>query len=456
MKTAALPVVPPMTASVAKIMLACLGVYWVCLLTVSTGHGRGADTAIQLMLGLGCAVLLAIAHYHGQGLSDAVRVLNVQRAPATLWHAWLRTWLATVMRYWAAISTGAAVQLAMPASTTSWLAGPALLSLLLCGAVLRAMAQAGMAPRLLRHGVKLLATGLLLYVLLAHGPGPALAWFAALPAALLLALSFAWPALAWAVWRRHGAKLPASGSLAAAPVPPRRNPISAFMRRYTVLQWHRQAADDNTPAVLAPLQKLAILMNGEILFYVVLLQLLTVHWNSAASPLRAIGLFFVCMMTTGKLAVRDLHWRGLLLPGGLQRKRIGTHILLSTLTFQAAAMLLVAAVYLAARIALGSTQADAFGSVLKVTILPLELVFATSAAVLVRTLHPLALTALVAAAIAAGAALLYGRPALPGWTIGPWYVLFLAAATAACTYLANRRWTPEKLLRNMQPQGART
>jgi hypothetical protein len=449
-KTASLPVVPPMTTSVAKIMLACLGVYWVCLLTVSTGHGGGADTAIQLMLGLGCAVLLAIAHYHAQGLRDAVRVLTVQRAPATLWRAWLRTWLATMTRYWAAIGTGAAVQLAMPASTTSWLAGPALLSLLLCGAVLRAMAQAGMAPRLLRHAVKLLGTGLLLYVLLAHGPGPALAWFAALPAALLLALGLAWPALAWGVWRRHGARLPAGGA-AAAPAPPRQNPIAAFMRRYTVLQWQRHAADDNTPAVLGPLQKLAMLMNGEILFYVVLLQLLTVHWNGAASPLRAVGLFFVCMMTTGKLAVRDLHWRGLLLPGGLQRKRIGTHILLSTLTFQAAAMLLVAAVYLAARIAMGSTPVDAFAGVLNVTILPLELVFVTSAAVLVRALHPLALTALVAAAIAAGAAVLYGRPALPGWTIGPWYVLFLAAATGACTYLANRRWTPEKLLRNMQP-----
>ena len=237
------------------------------------------------------------------------------------------------------------------------------------------------------------------------------------------------------------------------PAPRRVNRAAAFMQRYTVLQWQPQDQAEDLPQAAGPFQKVAMVMNGEILFYIILLQTLTVHWNSSATPLRAIGLFFVCMVTTGKLAVRDLHWRALLLPGGLQRKRIGMHILLSTLTFEVAAMLLVAAVYLAAQIGFGAAPAEALADVLDVAILPLELVFVTSAAVLVRTLRPLALAVLLAAAVAAGLGALYAGHDMLNWTIGPGYVLFLAAATAASTWLANRRWTPEKLLRNMRPQG---
>ena len=151
MNSPALAVVPPTTTTVARIMLACLGVYWVSLLTVSGSPGAAADTAIKIMLGAGGVFLVLVAHYHAHGLRDAVRVLGAQRAPATLWRDWLRGWLATVTRYWAAVSIGAAVQLAMPASSTFWLAGPALLSLLLCFASLHAMAQAGLAPPALRR-----------------------------------------------------------------------------------------------------------------------------------------------------------------------------------------------------------------------------------------------------------------------------------------------------------------
>ena len=451
MKTAPLAVAPPLTTITAKIMLACLAVYWVCLLPVSRSPGGGADTAIKVMLGAGGVFLVLLVHYHAQGLHDAVRVLGAQRTPDALWRAWLRGWLATVTRYWAAVSIGATVQLAMPASSTFWLAAPALLSLLLCLAALRAMAQAGLAPPACRPAAKLAVFAAILVLALVKGPGAALAWFAALPAALLLVFSLAWPALAWTAWRRYGGKPPAYG--AVPPVPRRVNRAATFMKRYTVLQWQPPTPVEDAPQDAGPLHKVAMLMNGEILFYVILLQLHTVHWNSTATPLRAIGLFFVSMMATGKLAVRDLHWRGLLLPGGLQRKRIGTHILLSTLTFQFAAMLLVAAVYLAARIGLGAAPADALASVLDVAILPLELVFVTSGAVLVRTLRPLALGLLIGAAAAAGLGALYAGYDTLRWSIGPGYVLFLAAGTATCTWLANRRWTPEKLLRNMHSQG---
>jgi hypothetical protein len=449
-KTAPLAVVPALTAMAAKVMLACLGVYWVSLLTVTGSPGQGADTAIKIMLGAGGVFLTLVVHYHAQGLHDALRVLGALRVPDALWRAWLGAWLATITRYWAAVSAGTAIQLAMPASSTFWLAGPALLSLLLCFAALRAAAGAGLVRPIWRRAARPAALAVILALAL-KGPGAALAWFAALPAALLLAFSLAWPALAWACWRRHAGQVPAYGTV--APAPRRINRAAAFMRRYTVLQWRPQAEAGDMPQAPGPLRKAAMVMNGEILFYIVLLQMLTVHWNSPATPLRAIGLFFICMITTGKLAVRDLHWRGLLLPGGLQRKRIGTHILLSTLTFQVAAMLLITIAYLAARIGFGAAPAHALASVLQVAILPLELVFLTSAAVLVRTLRPLALAVLIGTAAAAGLGALYAGYDTLRWTIGPGYVLFLAAGTAACTWLANRRWTPEKLLRNMHPQG---
>lgn len=471
MKTAALPIFPNSTTSAAKVMLACLGVYWVCMLTFSFGETRSADVAIKVLLGVACCFLVLTTSFHAAALGDAVRVLHAQRAPAVLWRTWLHTWLATSTRYWAVICLGVSLQLAMPASTTFWLAGPALLSLALCQAALRTMGQLGMVPRVWRHAAELSAFGIVIYAGLVTGFGPALAWFAGLPAVLLFAFALAWPAMAWTIATSHGGKLPAGApARRRAAVKPHLR-VLAFFKRYTLLHW----SEDNLHAAgdgSSPFDKLRLLAGGEIVFYVLTLQLIPMQWGGTATPVRVVGMFFLCMITAGKLVVRDLHWRMLLLPGGLQRKRIGTHILLSTLTFQMAAHLLIALAYLAFKLAAGSALTDALLRLLEAAALPFELAFITSAAVLVRPLSRPIRIALGCLALAAGLGGLYAMTfATPGallagggshpvplydllsWRVGAAYVLLLAAFTFIMTHVANRLWTPEKLLRQMPRKG---
>ncbi|SFU36845.1 hypothetical protein [Pseudoduganella namucuonensis] len=472
MKTAAPPIFPASTTSAAKVMLACLGVYWACMLTFSFGETRNADVAIKVLLGVACCLLALTVSLHAQALGHAVRILNAQRAPVALWRTWLRAWLLTATRYWAVICAGVSLQLTMPASTTFWLAGPALLSLALCLTALRTLGRLGMAPRGWGHAAEMAALCIVLYAGMVSGFGAALAWFAGLPVPLLLAFAATWPAMAWTVSRRWETRLPVRGVVARRSAIQHGSRVTTFFKRHTVLHWGGVSPASYPHQRTFP-GKMLLWFNGEIMFWVIMLQMQTAQWNDTVVPLRAIGMFMLAMATASKLVVRDLHWRTLLLPGGLRRERIGTHIVLSTLTFQIMLMLAVAVIYLSVVIPTGTPATVALSRVLSMACLPFELALITSAAAVLRVLSSRALMALIAVAVAAGLGALYfiffGGPAafaaqiglrsIPlfdalSWRIGPAYLLLLAAATVLFTHIANRLWTPEKLLRQMPKKGS--
>lgn len=435
-------------------MLAFLGVFWVMLLMLTTGRpGAAASGGLAALLVCACAVMALIAAHRIKVLADALRVFSMQRAPDALWQAWARGTLTSLTRYWAAICIGMAAQLLMPASTTFWLAAPALLSLLLCLTVQRMLARSGLAVRGRALMIDIAVSALALHAAFGPGVGASAQWFASLPAPLLLAFALAWPAMAWLLQRRWQGPLPAYRASEGKPATLAPGGVSSFFKRYSVLRWDDTATGASAMPGYKPLAMLSRTVSGELLFYLVLLQILPVQWGDSATPLRALGLYIICTVTASKLLVRDLHWRSLLLPGGMRRGRIGAHILRSTLTMQALALLIAGLAYAAFQLATGTPADTVLARLAGAAILPFELAFVTSGAVALRACSTRQFMGVAGAiAIMAGIAYLVLEPRLPdagNWTIGQSYLSLLLAGTSALYCTANRMWTVEKLFREL-------
>jgi hypothetical protein len=175
--------------------------------------------------------------------------------------------------------------------------------------------------------------------------------------------------------------------------------------------------------------------------------------------LRLLGLYVVCLITASTLLVRDLHWRSLLLPGGMRRKRLGTHIFASTMGLQLMALPLVALIYFAATVALGTPARDALQHIAGTAVLPFEFALTTALAVVLRaTDKPLIAIVGIGPFVIGIAYTLLARGVAGSpfmltdlqWTIGPVYVLVLVTCTVLLLWVANRMWTVEKLLRKMR------
>lgn len=455
MKTAPLPIIIPSASIAAGTgMLALLGVFWLILLMLTTGRPDPAATGgLGALQACACAVMAIIAAHRTKVLADARRVFSLQRAPDALWRAWARCTLSSLTRYWAVLCIGMVAQLLMPASTTFWLTGPALLSPVLCLTVQRMLARHGLAARGWAWGIDIATSGLALYAAFGPGVGASVQWFSALPAPLLLAFALSWPATAWLLLRRWQGPLPAYRAAEHKPATLAPGGVFSFFKRYSVLRWDDAATTPLGPMGNKPLALLTQLFSGELLFYLVVLKLLPTQWGDTATPLRALGLFIICTVTASKLVVRDLHWRSLLLPGGMRHSRIGAHILLSTLTVQILVLLLICLGYAAFSLAIGTAPGVVLAQLGGALILPFELAFVSSGAVALRASSTRQFMGVIGVVtLIAGIAGLVLEARLPDagtWTIGPGYLMLLLAGTALLRHAANRMWTVEKLFREL-------
>lgn len=398
-------------------------------------------TTLDAILMFACLIQAASICFQGQGLERGISVLQTQRAPAALWRIWLRQWLLSVTRYWAVLVACTALLLATPASHTHWLAAPALLSLLQSQTTLAVLAHAGLLPRRVATVMQYPLLALALYVTMVSGIPAALAWFAALPVPVLLLCTLAWPALAcWLLANKSNAPQAAHGAQTRLL---RRlgNAITHWAGRYQPLrEW-----ESGVP--VSPVDRRTALVAAVMQNMIVFVQLGSVQWGDDASPVRLAKLAVVCVICSTSLLVRDVHWRDLLLPGGTQLRRLGTRIVLSTLTFQAPLMLLFAvlALLLALPSAEGLPGMSAFPVVL------LELVFCIALMTMVRSLPrhgQMAFLAIVFAIAAYAYVPQWLKLDVPSftWHIGPAYIALLACATCAALAVANRRWTPQRML----------
>jgi hypothetical protein len=450
---------PDRARNSSKILLALFGVCWVVLLPFTVSRTLGATEGVAALLIWACIVIAIVTTRRIEALYDARRVLNVHRTPPALWQAWARETLARITGYWAVICAGLVVQMALPGSATFWLTGLAIVSLVLCATVQRVRARIGLAAQAWKWAIDI--TGAALVFCAISGPrfaGLGL-WIHAVPVAVLLAGFLSWPAMAYLLLRQWRTTSGDDRRIARKPAATKTSVIITFLKRYSLLRWNDSISEAPLHGQQSLVKRVLNTLGGEIYFYIILLQILPAHWGDSMSPLRLLGLYVLCLITASSLIVRDLHWRSLLLPGGMRRKRLGTHIFASTLTLQLMALPLVALIYFVASVALGTPARDALLQIAGAAVLPFEFALTTALAVVLRAtdkpgiaiagIGPFVIGiayALLARGAAGSAFLLTG----PQWTIGPVYVLVLAACTVILLWVANRVWTVEKLFRQLR------
>jgi hypothetical protein len=407
--------------------------------------------AATVMLSLGSIVLLSMPMFallrQATALRHAVSVMRTQRTPITLWRLWLRRWLLSVTLEGALICLLVSAGIEQMFNTAPyWRAIPVLLSLAQCLCACHVLAGVGMLPRVAGKA------SLLVYPL-AIGLGlqfvPVLAWLSALPAVVLAAAAMAWPVMAWWLFQRNRRVLPVPVERTGALARLRHSRVAAWMARHTFLR-----DEDNLALMRAP--GWAYLLFACATQIVCVLMLMSFQWGSVARPLQAIWLPLTCQLCTFVVMVRGVHWRTLLAPGGVQPGRIGTHILLSTLPLQLLVLALPAAALLVLTVLIGNGTRQPFGfmpnAVLATSALvALQLLFCTAVAIALRALPARQLkyarVSLPLFVLCISMLILFRPAMLPlGWHIGPGYAALLAAGTGVAMAVANRLWTPARLV----------
>src|SRR5471030_1091447 len=448
---------PELRHTTAKLLLAMLGLYWIVLLLADFRSHANIDFDIDVLLLLSCAYLLMLSSGAGNTLAQAVQILGQRRTPTALWHQWSRLATGVPTRAWAMLCAALTIIALSPASTYHWPAAAALLSLTLSIGMANSLARRGLLPRACYIAVDVGAALLVLTITLLTTPVAALHRFCTLPTWLLLMLAASWPLLStWLtrMWHNEPQRYRWPG-----PNRQCRKPMAALVRqirRYTPLRWNAycQAKENGVAAVKKGL--LAQTFSGMPIMYLWLLVWAPAQWNQTLSKTHLLTLGFLCIFMSANLVVRDLHWRMLLVPGGLHRGRVGLHILVSTLEVHLGWVALVSAIGLVVVAMTGHSAAAMLDQyLLHLAIIP-EIVFAASVGLLIRALPKgtwvaglsfLALCLLAAAfRLQLVISLLQGRLSEAGhMTTGPAYVGILALASIVSIVLANRIWTPKKL-----------
>lgn len=455
-----LTIEPEFRKTSAGVLLATLGLLWLVLVLTDLRSHANVNADVDVLLIVSCLYLLAIAWRVSSTLAQAAEVLGQRRAPAPLWHEWSKRAMRAPTRAWAMLCAAATIAALSPASLHHWPAAAALLSLTISIGTVNSLARRGLLPRAFYVAIEIGAVLLALTIMLLTSPVAALALFGSLPAWLLLTFAASWPLLnAWLMraWRGEPQRYRWPGHRIQ-----RREPLMALvrhLRRYSPLRWRIDCQTTGNGIATAKKGALAQVVSGMPVMYLALLVWAPAQWNQTLSPAHLIMVGFLCIFMSASLIVRDLHWRMLLVPGGLHRGRIGLHILISTLEIHVGWVVATAAMGLLAASASGYSVPAMLDRYLQHGAVIVEIMFAASVGLLIRALPKaawfaglifLALCLLAAAfRLQLVVALLQGRLSEVGhMTTGPAYIGILALASIASVMLANRIWTPKKLFSN--------
>lgn len=372
-------------------------------------------------------------------LGDAAGIINGSRAPLALWKIWLRTFLQSQFAAWAVVASVGTAMLWVSDSANT--AGTALLlyCLVLACTTALPLAQRGLLMPSLRYlvplalAIYLCIAGPHFYALVADLPLPAKSAAAAAAAGLLFVTLRRWqpgPPLQCAPYRQERAGI--------------RSSIHNWRRRFTFIsssdKGNRYGSLWIIPYMLA-MENTGIGLNH--------------RWGSAVGLTHLLWLLIFAGFAGYFLCCRDLHWRHLLAPGGITKGRMGSHVIRSTLTVLASLFLpVVLAGILLCWILGGMSPLACLATLARHASLACEIVFMVCFATALRATRHwwLSVTALygaIALAILAVALTLHldGRTLMGPWfRIGPEYIAVLAATSMACTLVANRLWTTNRLL----------
>ncbi|MBU6258812.1 MAG: hypothetical protein KGL18_15345 [Burkholderiales bacterium] len=187
---------------------------------------------------------------------------------------------------------------------------------------------------------------------------------------------------------------------------------------------------------------------GLLLFEYVML--MSQPWGGPVTGWYGLRILFVSMIVASMLKVYDLHWRLLLAPGGVVRRRLGSRIVVSTLAVIAISGMALALPALAiAHGALGVTWSHiAHWTAYNIPPPAIEIATAVALCTWLRGLRHRDVTMLAmifggpvlwfVAGLASGLHVIGKNPTL--WTFSWWHAGAMLAAAMAFTLLANRSW----------------
>ncbi|UTY58093.1 hypothetical protein [Massilia sp. erpn] len=440
----------PLQQNLSKAGLGAIGLAWIVAilyLKAPADEATGASLNLLMVVVLGGYVY---AFLRAASLARAFAVLSGLRAPSGLWRKAAARFIRQLTLAWFGIGLAGAAQIALCSSQAEWSAAFALSALALCAGIALPLSKQHLLP-FRQHKVVLYALVLLLASVLLFGPAQMLERFSILPAPLLLAIALAWPAAAWTLHRRWQGivHLRDSGEKKEANI---WGPLKSYLQRFYLLSWDPVMANSAAGA-----ERNFTSMNVMGGLNVILLAYLMLHWLGGpwGAPLSIMNLFaltFLCANGVSVLAVRDLHWRSFVMPGGLKRGRIGSSILLATMQIMLLCWLLgCTLVFLFSYAILGQAPLAILQSFAEHLVALPELIFVVSCAIAIRT-KSLLVFGWIAAVVSLGGWSFYlylkdlPRAPFDSLTIGPAYVAFLLAGSAALVAFANRRWTQERLL----------
>lgn len=427
-----------------KMVLAILLVYWICMLPSLFGNGTVSTTSVRLLLLPTLATMYWVATLLSWEMARSSQVLGHLQAPHPFRRRLLTEKLVAISITWAFISLGASVQLALPTSHAAPASGAALVSLIACLGILRVLSRTGLV-QLPLAGLLSASPILLCVAVLSVGMDRFLDWFGALPFAVHALCALAFPALALTLRRRWNTELPAYRW--DEKVRPTVYWLATQTRRFTILGWKEPLMGN---AGSSGSLWLTFRQFSQLLFPFFLIAGRPVWENGTISVFRLMMSAFTILTVAGCVIVHDLHWRSLLQPGGLKRRRLASRIWISTFAAQLCVVALCAVAYaLFASLVLGAGSDVIIGQVFAQWPLLIELMLATGVAVLLRASRLAAVLGGTAIAVAALVAIVVMLP-LSGPKVVlqvplEWYIGTSLCATAAAVALANRLWTIKRL-----------
>lgn len=431
-------------------LLTILLVVWICMLFASANKARGAGDGIRYVLEASSLLIGAIGALQMRGLARARELIARQQMPELLWRQWLCGGIVETSLIWAVLGATMGTLLASRASTMPWPGALALLSASLCIGAAGVLASEAMLAQKLRLlvnaiGAALLIAGLWLDV------GHVVAWFMALPLASLALLTLCWPLLGTVLvlsWRRP---LGTSRNIQAAAR--RSGPLAAInreLRRYSPLD--RKNAWSESPQHAPMRARLGWLVNATFPVYIYFNSFSPLGWSQEPDLRQLLSLGMLSLFMSRALIARDLHWRSMLMPGGWRRGRIASDIFAASLKIQFAVMAIVVCVFvLAARLFEAMPIIEALRIVADHALLAPTVVLAVSTGLVLRALErPQLVLGTGFALIVAGwayARFVVGYSALWHWPANPvLYAALMTTGAFAMLGVANRMWTPEKLI----------
>ena len=431
-------------STLLKMVLASFLVYWICMLPSLFGSGTSSQASVRVFLLPAMATMYWVATSMTGEMGRMLDVFGQLLAPHPFRRRLLAEKLWVIIIAWAFLATGVALQLAMPESHAAVLSGPALISLIACLAMLRALSGTGLVAVPLADVLSALPVVLCVAVL-GLDMHRLLDWFGALPFAVHAACTLTFPLLALALHRRWGSALPEYRWRERKPAAGRWLAVQA--RRITILTWKK-------PLIGEPEKSsgLWLVLNQVIIVSLPLIFMVNrpVWENGSLNTDRLLMSLMMVVMVAGALVVHDLHWRSLLRPGGLKRGRIASWIWAATVIVQLCVFTVYAiALAAVARLGLGTPPEVILALVARNWTMLLELPFITAFAVLVRA-SPLAgkWTVIVFAGLLM-AVMMMMLSLSPKQTMLhvplAWYAGASICLSAALVMLANRVWTIKRL-----------